>query len=89
MNYTWIVTVILFFALTHLVAEKVGKKREIGYGKTVLWSLLLTPIIAFLLLFQARKSMAINFTLNGYSAERKPATNSTFALWRGNCEYEQ
>lgn len=49
MNYAWIVTVILFFALTHLVAEKVGNKRKIGYGKTVLWSLMLTPIIAFLI----------------------------------------
>ena len=55
MNYAWIVTVILFCALTHLVAEKVGKNREIGYGKTVLWSLLLTPIIAFFIAISSPK----------------------------------
>lgn len=55
MNYAWIVTVILFFALTHLVAEKVGKKRVIGYGKIVLWSLLLTPIIAFFIAISSPK----------------------------------
>ena len=55
MNYAWIVTVILFFALTHLVVEKVGKNREIGYGKTVLWSLLLTPIIAFFIAISSPK----------------------------------
>jgi hypothetical protein len=55
MNYVWIVTVILFFALTHLVADKIGKKRTIGYGQTVLWSLLLTPIIAFFIVKSSPK----------------------------------
>ena len=55
MNYAWIVTVILFFALTHLVAEKIGDRREIGYGKTVLWSLMLTPIIAFFIAISSPK----------------------------------
>lgn len=55
MNYVWIITVVLFFLLTHLVAEKIGDKREIGYGKTVLWSLMLTPIIAFFIAISSPK----------------------------------
>lgn len=55
MNYVWIITVVLFFVLTHLVAEKIGDKREIGYGKTVLWSLMLTPIIAFFIAISSPK----------------------------------
>lgn len=55
MNYAWIVTVILFFALTHFVAEKVGSYRKFGYSKTVLWSLMLTPIIAFFIAISSPK----------------------------------
>lgn len=55
MNYVWIITVVLFFLLTHLVAEKIGDKREIGYGKTILWSLMLTPIIAFFIAISSPK----------------------------------
>jgi len=55
MNYVWIITVVLFFLLTHLVAEKIGDKREIGYGKTVLWSLMPTPIIAFFIAISSPK----------------------------------
>lgn len=55
MNYVWIITVVLFFVLTHLVAEKIGDKREIGYGKIVLWSLMLTPIIAFFIAISSPK----------------------------------
>ncbi|HQU96070.1 MAG TPA: hypothetical protein PLO39_07980 [Saprospiraceae bacterium] len=55
MNYVWIITVMLFFELTHLVAEKIGSYRKVGYGKTVLWSLMLTPIIAFFIAISSPK----------------------------------
>lgn len=55
MSYVWIITVVLFFLLTHLVAEKIGDKREIGYEKTILWSLMLTPIIAFFIAISSPK----------------------------------
>jgi len=45
----------LFFELTHLVAEKIGSYRKVGYGKTVLWSLMLTPIIAFFIAISSPK----------------------------------
>ena len=30
---------------THLVAKYVGEKRQIGYGRTIMWSLLLSPVV--------------------------------------------
>lgn len=47
MNYIEIIVIVLLLGLSHLIAEKIGKNRKIGYGGTVLWSLLLTPFIAF------------------------------------------
>ena len=55
MNYVWIITVVLFFVLTHLVAEKIGSYRKFGYSKTVLWLLMLTPIIAFFIAISSPK----------------------------------
>ncbi len=50
MNSIWILSTVLYFVLTHLVAKHLGEKRKIGYGKTLFWSLMLTPIIMFLIL---------------------------------------
>ena len=47
MNYTWIAITIIYIVLTHLIAKNIGEKREIGYGKSILWSMFLTPIIGF------------------------------------------
>ena len=47
MNYTWIAITIIYIVLTHLIAKNIGEKREIGYGKSILWSMVLTPIIGF------------------------------------------
>jgi len=32
-----------------LVAKYIGEKREIGYGKSVFWSILLSPIVGFII----------------------------------------
>lgn len=50
MDYIWILNLVLYIVLTHLVAKHLGEKRKIGYGKTVFWSLAITPIIMFLIL---------------------------------------
>jgi len=44
MNYFWIMAIVLYFALTHVIALYVGKPRRIGYGRTVFWSILLSPL---------------------------------------------
>ena len=49
MNYIWIIIIVLYILLTHLIAQYIGAKREIGYGKSVFWSILLTPIIGFII----------------------------------------
>ncbi|GJM17689.1 MAG: hypothetical protein DHS20C13_30160 [Thermodesulfobacteriota bacterium] len=49
MNYIWIIIIALYIVLTHLVAKYIGAKREIGYGKSVFWSILFSPIIGFII----------------------------------------
>ena len=46
----------------------------------------LPQLLLFLLLYQARKSMTVDFILNGYSAYRKPATNTGFASGGLTCK---
>ncbi len=47
MNYTWVAIIIIYIVLTHLIAKNIGEKREIGYGKSVFWSMAFTPIIGY------------------------------------------
>lgn len=49
MNYIWIAMILAYIILTHLIAQHIGTKREIGYGKSVLWSILLSPIVGFII----------------------------------------
>jgi hypothetical protein len=49
MEYTWIVIIVVYIVLTHLIAKNIGAKREIGYGKSVFWSILLSPIVGFVI----------------------------------------
>jgi len=49
MDAILILTIILYFALTHLIAQYIGTKRKIGYGKSVLWSILFSPIIGLII----------------------------------------
>ncbi len=54
MEYTWIVIIVVYILLTHLIAEHIGAKREIGYGKSVFWSMVLTPIIGMILTIMSK-----------------------------------
>ena len=49
MEYIWIAIIVVGIVLTHLIAKHIGAKREIGYGKSVFWSMLLTPIIGLII----------------------------------------
>lgn len=55
MNYMWIIISAIYFILTHLVAKYIGEKREIGYGKSVFWSILLSPLIGFIITKMSKK----------------------------------
>ena len=49
MEYIWIAINVVYIVLTHLIAKHIGAKREIGYGKSVFWSILFTPIIGLII----------------------------------------
>ena len=49
MNYIWIAIIVVYIVLTHLIAKHIGAKREIGYGKSVFWSILFSPIIGLII----------------------------------------
>ena len=49
MDYIWIAIIVVYIVLTHLIAKHIGEKREIGYGKSVFWSLAFTPIIGLII----------------------------------------
>ncbi len=49
MNYFSIIIFVLYIVLTHLIAKYIGEKREIGYGKSVFWSIMLSPIVGFVI----------------------------------------
>ena len=46
----------LYIVLTHLIAQQIGAKREIGYGNTVFWSILLSPIIGFIIAILSKQT---------------------------------
>jgi len=49
MDYIWIAIIVVYVVLTHLIAKHIGAKREIGYGKSVFWSISLSPIIGLII----------------------------------------
>jgi len=49
MEYIWIAIIVVYIVLTHLIAKHIGEKREIGYGKSVFWSMVFTPIIGLII----------------------------------------
>jgi len=55
MEYIWIAIIVVGIVLTHLIAKHIGAKREIGYGKSVFWSMVLTPIIGLIITKMSKK----------------------------------
>lgn len=54
MTFLWIILLVLYMVLTHWIAKYIGAKREIGYGKSVFWSILFSPIIGFFISIWSR-----------------------------------
>lgn len=44
---TVFVLIVLNVIFAHLIAENMGRKRHIGYGKSIFWSVLFSPIIGY------------------------------------------
>ena len=56
MNYTLIAAIVIYIVLTHLIAQYIGAKRKIGYGKSVFWSLFCSPIIGFIITISSKET---------------------------------
>jgi hypothetical protein len=55
MNYNWIIITALYILLSHLIAEYIGTKRKIGYGQSIMWSVLFSPLIGLIATVLSKK----------------------------------
>ena len=56
MEYLEIITIIVLYILsTDFIARFIGRKRQIGYGRSIFWCLFLTPILAFPIVLLSKK----------------------------------
>ena len=46
---------LMYFMLAHIIADAFGRHRKIGYGKSVFWCVLLTPIIGVLIVLSSKE----------------------------------
>lgn len=51
----WILIIGTYIFSTHLIAQYLGTKRKIGYGKSVLWSILFSPVIGLIITKSSQK----------------------------------
>jgi hypothetical protein len=56
MQYATLLGIALSLWLTHLVAQHIGRKRTMGYGKAVFWCLLLSPYLGFFIVWSGRRA---------------------------------
>lgn len=59
MNYVFIIFLVIDIILIHCIAYYIGGKRLIGYGKSVFWSVLLSPIIGLIITLASPRKTSI------------------------------
>ena len=52
---TIIIIGVLEIVVIHSIAQYIGTKRKIGYGKSVFWSIVLTPVIGLIITLSSKK----------------------------------
>ena len=55
MGYFWIIVAIIDVISAQLIAQYIGKKRKIGYGKSVFWSIVLGPVIGLIIVLSSKR----------------------------------
>ncbi|HAF31163.1 MAG TPA: hypothetical protein DCG75_19160 [Bacteroidales bacterium] len=56
MNYGIVILIgLLEIIVIHLIAQYIVTKRKIGYGKSVFWSISLTPVMGLIITLSSRK----------------------------------
>jgi len=51
---------IVYVVLTHIIAQYIGTKRKIGYGKSVFWSILFSPVIGLVITLLSEKKPSLS-----------------------------
>ncbi len=55
MDFVLLAVAALYFILSHLIAQYIGVHREMGYGKSLFYSILFTPVFGLIITFFAPK----------------------------------
>ena len=56
MSYIALIIIgLLEILIIHSIAQCIGTKRKIGYGKSVFWSIVLTPVIGLIITLSSKK----------------------------------
>lgn len=55
MDYLLILVALAYFLISHLIAHFIGTKRVIGYGKSIFYSVLWTPLFGLLITLFSKK----------------------------------
>ena len=55
-----ILIAIVYVVLTHIIAQYIGTKRKIGYGKSVFWSILFSPVIGLVITLLSKKKPSLS-----------------------------
>lgn len=55
MDYLWIIIGAIDVICAHFIAQYIGRKRKIGYGKSVFWSIVLGPLFGLIITLWSRR----------------------------------
>jgi uncharacterized protein YqgC (DUF456 family) len=55
MDDFWIIVAVVDLICAQLIGQYIGKKRKIGYGKSVFWSVVFGPIIGLLIILSSKR----------------------------------
>ena len=54
-DLTLIIIVCIYIIATHLIGKYIGRNREIGYGKSIFWSILFSPLIGLIITLMSQR----------------------------------
>jgi hypothetical protein len=55
MDEFWIIVAVIDLILAQLIAHYIGRKRKIGYGKSIFWSIVLGPIVGLIITLSSKR----------------------------------
>jgi hypothetical protein len=55
MDNIWIIIAVVDVICAQLIAQYIGRKRKIGYGKSVFWSIVLGPVFGLLITLLSKR----------------------------------